>query len=50
MVGDTWKDVAAGKAAGVKTALLRRDYNRDGNCLPDYEAGSLMELLEIAPL
>jgi D-glycero-D-manno-heptose 1,7-bisphosphate phosphatase len=50
MVGDTWKDVSAGKAAGVKTVLLRREYNRDSNCHPDYEVGSLMDLLEIAPL
>jgi len=27
MVGDTWKDVAAGRRAGCHTILLRRDYN-----------------------
>jgi D-glycero-D-manno-heptose 1,7-bisphosphate phosphatase len=27
MVGDGWKDVAAGRAAGCRTVLLRTDYN-----------------------
>lgn len=27
LVGDTWKDVEAGRRAGVRTILLRRDYN-----------------------
>jgi D-glycero-D-manno-heptose 1,7-bisphosphate phosphatase len=27
MVGDTWKDMDAGRAAGVRTILLRRPYN-----------------------
>src|SRR6266704_498686 len=27
MVGDSWKDVAAGRRAGCHTILLRRDYN-----------------------
>lgn len=27
MVGDTWKDVAAGRAAGCRTVLIRRRYN-----------------------
>jgi D-glycero-D-manno-heptose 1,7-bisphosphate phosphatase len=44
MIGDTWKDVAAGKAAGVKTALLRRDYNRQPDCQPDHEVDQLMDL------
>lgn len=44
MIGDTWKDIAAGKAAGVKTVMLRRHYNRDGKCQPDHEVGTLMEL------
>ena len=28
MIGDTWKDVEAGRGAGCRTILLRRDYNR----------------------
>lgn len=27
MVGDTWRDVEAGRAAGCRTVLLRRDHN-----------------------
>lgn len=27
MVGDSWRDVEAGRAAGCETVLLRRDYN-----------------------
>ncbi len=46
MIGDTWKDVVAGKAAGVKTALLKRHYNRDGKCRPDHEIDNLMDLWE----
>ncbi|MDQ7799452.1 MAG: HAD-IIIA family hydrolase [Candidatus Edwardsbacteria bacterium] len=44
MIGDTWKDVAAGKAAGVKTVMLRRDYNRQANCQPDHQVDQLMDL------
>jgi D-glycero-D-manno-heptose 1,7-bisphosphate phosphatase len=44
MVGDTWKDIVAGRSAGIKTALLKRQYNRDGKCRPDYEIENLMDL------
>ena len=50
LIGDSWKDMEAGKAAGCRTILLRRRYN--GNCgrrlrsgqfdrssRPDYEVG-----------
>lgn len=29
MIGDTEKDTEAGKAAGCKTILIRRNYNHD---------------------
>lgn len=29
IVGDTWKDTQAGRAAGCKTIILDRSYNRD---------------------
>lgn len=29
MIGDTWKDIEAGQAAGCRTILLRRGYNTD---------------------
>jgi len=50
MAGDTWKDVAAGRAAGIKTVLLRREYNRDAKCRPDYEVDELMDLWEMGIL
>jgi D-glycero-D-manno-heptose 1,7-bisphosphate phosphatase len=28
MVGDSWKDIEAGRRAGCRTVLLRREYNR----------------------
>jgi D-glycero-D-manno-heptose 1,7-bisphosphate phosphatase len=31
MVGDTWRDVEAGRAAGCRTVLLRTWYNNDAN-------------------
>jgi len=29
MVGDTWKDISAGSAAGCKTVLIKRPYNSE---------------------
>ncbi|HEX6938355.1 MAG TPA: HAD-IIIA family hydrolase [Longimicrobiales bacterium] len=29
MIGDTWRDVEAGRAAGCRTILIRRSYNAD---------------------
>ncbi|HEY9642516.1 MAG TPA: HAD family hydrolase [Coleofasciculaceae cyanobacterium] len=29
IVGDSWKDMAAGKQAGCRTVLIARDYNRE---------------------
>lgn len=28
LVGDSWKDISAGKAAGCKTILLQKEYNQ----------------------
>jgi len=46
-VGDGWKDIEAGKAAGCKTILIKADYNKDlqKNC--DYAVNNLKEALEI---
>jgi D-glycero-D-manno-heptose 1,7-bisphosphate phosphatase len=41
MIGDTWKDMEAGKAAGCKTILLDAPYNKDVSC--DCRAKSLLE-------
>ena len=29
MVGDTWKDILAGSAAGCKTVLIKKPYNTE---------------------
>jgi D-glycero-D-manno-heptose 1,7-bisphosphate phosphatase len=48
IVGDGWKDVLAGKAAGVRTVYLCREYNeKDMNCQPDSKIDRLVQLLPI---
>jgi D-glycero-D-manno-heptose 1,7-bisphosphate phosphatase len=45
VIGDTWKDVNAGAAAGVCTILLRREYS--GDAQPDYELSTLTEAVDL---
>jgi len=45
IVGDTWKDMEGGKAAGCKTILLDALYNQDIQC--DFRVNSLSEAVEI---
>jgi D-glycero-D-manno-heptose 1,7-bisphosphate phosphatase len=45
-VGDSKKDVQAGRAAGVTTVYLRRPYNADG-ADAEFTVDSLREILEI---
>jgi D-sedoheptulose 7-phosphate isomerase len=46
MIGDTAKDVGAGRAAGVQTILLDRDYN--GNVAADHRVPDLGEAARLA--
>lgn len=46
-VGDGWKDVEAGKRAGVKTILLQTDYNKDIHGSADYNCDSIKEIVEL---
>jgi D-glycero-D-manno-heptose 1,7-bisphosphate phosphatase len=46
MVGDRWKDVSAGRAAGVSTVLVARDYGEVRRVVPDLMVGSLVEAVE----
>lgn len=48
-VGDKATDVAAAHAAGIDSALVRRDHNRDvtPSTPPTYELGSLDELADV---
>ena len=41
IIGDTWKDIEAGKAAGCKTILIDALYNKGVSC--DYKVRSLKE-------
>jgi len=42
MMGDRWRDIAAGAAAGVTTVLLDRGYGENLNTPPDHTAPSLL--------
>ena len=45
MIGDTWKDVNAGRAAGCATILLARDYNRGVDA--DFKTATLSEAVDL---
>ena len=45
VIGDTWKDIKAGKAAGCKTFLVNTPYNKEVKS--DYRIKNLKEAIEI---
>lgn len=45
LIGDTWKDIEAGKAAGCKAIMLDAPYNQDVQC--DFRAKSLSEAVDV---
>lgn len=45
-VGDTWRDVAAGRAAGVWTVLLRTGYNAEAHNTAHWDFETLEEIAE----
>jgi D-glycero-D-manno-heptose 1,7-bisphosphate phosphatase len=47
MIGDRWKDIEAGRAAGCRTIYLRHDHDTAQSGNPDHEVRKLEELLEI---
>jgi D-glycero-D-manno-heptose 1,7-bisphosphate phosphatase len=47
LIGDNWKDIGVGKAAGCKAFLLRRKYNKDFQKDYDFEVDNLKETVEI---
>lgn len=47
VIGDTDKDINAGKAAGCKTILLRRPWSEEANCQPDFVIENLKESVDI---
>ncbi len=46
MVGDRWRDIEAGRAAGVRTVLVEYDYAEALNGVPDLLVASLAEAAE----
>jgi len=46
VIGDTWKDMGAGKAADCKTILIRRNYNKDLKENYDFEVKNLKEAVK----
>ena len=47
MVGDRWRDVSAGAAAGCKTIFIDYQYDETGPDLPDVTVTSLPEVAEV---
>jgi D-glycero-D-manno-heptose 1,7-bisphosphate phosphatase len=47
MVGDRWRDVEAGRAAGCTSILIERDYSRTDLCRPDLVARDLPHAAQI---
>jgi D-glycero-D-manno-heptose 1,7-bisphosphate phosphatase len=45
MIGDTWRDIGCGRAAGCRTILLRRPYSGDAEA--DHEVDSLDEAVTL---
>lgn len=47
VVGDTWRDVGAGKAVGAKTILINWGYTTGDSCAPDATVDNLMEAVSL---
>lgn len=47
MVGDRWRDIGAGKAAGCTTIFIDCGYQQDGPNDPDKTTGSLPDAVDI---
>ena len=47
VIGDSWKDIGAGEAAGCKTILIRRNYNKDLKENYNFEVENLKEAIKI---
>jgi D-glycero-D-manno-heptose 1,7-bisphosphate phosphatase len=47
MVGDRWRDIDCGRAAGCRTIFIDRGYAEDLRQKPDFRAANLLEAAEI---
>jgi len=46
LIGDSWRDISAGKKVGVETILINRDAKNINNVLPDYCFDSLDSMFQ----
>jgi D-glycero-D-manno-heptose 1,7-bisphosphate phosphatase len=46
LVGDRWKDIEAGRRAGLKTILIDYNYNEE-RCQPDFSCHSFKDVVQI---
>lgn len=49
IIGDSYKDILAGQAAGIQTVYLQQAYNALGACEPDYVVTRLTEVFSLPP-
>ena len=47
MIGDRWRDTAAGRAAGCATIFIDHGYEQDGPNTPDHVVASLPEAVDV---
>lgn len=47
MVGDRWRDIDCGAAAGCRTILVNHGYDEELKALPDFTVRSLMEAADV---
>lgn len=47
IIGDSYKDILAGKSAGIRTIYLQQSYNANVACEPDYVVSSLMDVFSL---
>jgi D-glycero-D-manno-heptose 1,7-bisphosphate phosphatase len=48
MVGDRWRDIEAGRRAGVTTVWVRSDYGESPPAAPDYVVDRLLDVVSFA--
>jgi len=47
MIGDRWRDIDCGTAAGCQTIFIDRGYNERLRCQPHYRVSSLVEAVQV---
>lgn len=47
LVGDRWRDIEAGRQAGVQTVLVDRGYGEARSCPPDHSVADLPEAADL---